>query len=51
MKVLIYQKTKRYSINVLTIKEMLNGFYQEDSEKFMSVFADVLDGAVQIKLN
>jgi uncharacterized protein YpmS len=30
-----------FNKNVSTIKEMLNGFYEEDSKKFMSVFADL----------
>jgi len=42
-----------FNKNVLTIKEMLNGFYEEDSEKFMSVFADSVrwSGPEKIKLN
>lgn len=39
--------------NVSTIKEMLNGFYEENPEKFMSVFADSLkwSGPDKIKLD
>ena len=46
-------KKEIFNKNVLTIKEMLNGFYEEDSEKFMSVFADSVrwSGPDKINLN
>ncbi|MGB0367325.1 MAG: nuclear transport factor 2 family protein [Flavobacteriaceae bacterium] len=48
------QKNKEiFDKNVSTIKYMLNGFYAEDSDKFMSVFADSLkwSGPDKVKLN
>lgn len=46
-------KKEIFNKNVLTIKEMLNGFYEENSEKFMSVFADSVrwSGPDKIKLD
>lgn len=42
-----------FNKNVSTIKEMLNGFYVEDTEKFMKVFADSVrwSGPDKIKLD
>ena len=42
-----------FNKNVSTIKEMLNGFYEENSNKFMSVFADSVkwSGPDQINLD
>lgn len=47
------KKKDTFDRNVSTIKEMLNGFYEENSNKFMSVFADSVkwSGPDQINLD